>query len=123
MVLILSLYKYKGMALLIRSFLETAVNPQFIRNHYHNALFRWHILGDTNLSKQRDSPYYSNEFFMAIKVVVQEGLMNVASMTTKQWYRTLLENNVTMKQADNNQRVLIPIKTEIRYPNVNWDRS
>ena len=35
--------KYKGMALLIRSFLETAVNPQFIRNHYHNALFRWQV--------------------------------------------------------------------------------
>ena len=31
--------KYKGMALLIRSFLETAVNPKFIQNLYHNALF------------------------------------------------------------------------------------
>ena len=34
--------KYKAQAILIKSFLETALNPKFINNLFHNALYRWH---------------------------------------------------------------------------------
>ena len=114
--------KYKAMALLIRSFLETAINPKFIRNHYHHALYRWHVLGNTELYKPIDSPFYSKEFFSLIRQVSQEGLMNVMHMTTKQWYRMLVENNVLMKVKENNQQELIPTRCEIKMPDVDWDR-
>ena len=32
--------KYKAMSELIRSFLETSINPAFKTNQYHNALYR-----------------------------------------------------------------------------------
>ena len=38
--------KYKALACLIRTFLETAVNPSFQRNLFHSILFRIHVLGD-----------------------------------------------------------------------------
>ena len=52
--------KSKALAILIRSFLETAISPKFIRNQYHNALFKWHVLGDTTISDPCNSPYYSS---------------------------------------------------------------
>ena len=69
------------------------------------------------------SPYYSAEFFDAIKQVVQGGLLNVASMSTKQWHRVLLENNVTMQVTATNQEIWKPVKCEARNPAVLWDRS
>ena len=35
--------KYRAMAELIKSFLDTAINPTFRRNIYHQALFHWHV--------------------------------------------------------------------------------
>ena len=36
--------KYRAMAELIKTFIDTARNPKFIRNLYHQALFDWHVL-------------------------------------------------------------------------------
>ena len=35
--------KYKAMAELIKAFLDTSINPNFIRNIYHRALYDWHV--------------------------------------------------------------------------------
>ena len=115
--------KYKALAILIRSFLETAVNTKFINNLYHNALYRWHVLGDHSLRDPGSSPYYSPNFFSAIKQVVQAGLLNVSTMTTKQWYRVLMEENITMELDAGNKQVWKPVKCEIAHPVVSWDRS
>ena len=49
--------QYKALAILIWSFLETAISPKFINNLYHNALYRWHVLGDKSLTDPGNSPY------------------------------------------------------------------
>ena len=93
--------KIKAQALLIKSFLETVINPEYIKNFFHNALYRWHVLEDFSISDPGNTPYYSQTFFSTIKQVVQEGLLNIPRMTTKQWYQVLLEN----------------------FPDVDWDRT
>ena len=35
--------KYRAMAELIKSFLDTSINPTFRKNVYHQALFSWHV--------------------------------------------------------------------------------
>ena len=35
--------KYKALSLMIRNFLETALNPNFQVNQYHAALYSWHV--------------------------------------------------------------------------------
>jgi hypothetical protein len=100
--------KSKALAILIRSFLETAISPKFIHNQYHTTLFKWHVLRDTSMKDPSNSPFYSLEFYSAIKQVVQEGLLNVANMSTKQWYRVISEKNVTMEDGPAHQQVWIP---------------
>ena len=115
--------KYKAMAILIRSFIESAVDPKFINNLYHNALYRFHVVGDNSLVEPAKSPYYSPEFFNAIKLVSQEGMLNVVTMSTKQWYRVLIENNYTMELDRTRNRIWKPLKCETKHPEVNWERS
>ena len=41
--------KYKAIASLIRSFMETAANPRFRRNYDHEQLYRYHVLEESDL--------------------------------------------------------------------------
>jgi hypothetical protein len=113
--------KYKAMAEQIRSFLETAINPSFITNSYDQALFKWHIEDNRDIPPPKKNPYLSEEIFAHIKEVKSEGLLNVWKMSSGDWYRLLLENNVTMNTGNGN--VLKPCKTEVRNPNVDWEQS
>ena len=94
--------KYKAMAILLRSFIETALGDGFIMNNYHNALFRWHVLGETGISDPGRPPYYSLEFFSALKLALQYG-PQVTNLATKQWYKFLMENNMS-KDLLHNQK-------------------
>ena len=65
--------KSKSTAILIKSFLETAVSAKFTRNSYHHALFKWHVLGHQDLKDPGKSPYYSQHFFSIIKEAIIRG--------------------------------------------------
>ena len=52
--------RIRALALLIRSFLETAVNLYFIHNLFHEMLFRYHVLGEVSLPDPGFTPYYDN---------------------------------------------------------------
>ena len=47
---------------LISTFLQTAINPDFDRNHFHNLLYRQYVLGD-NIEAPKIPPYFAGEFF------------------------------------------------------------
>ena len=69
--------KLKAQAGLIRTFLETASNPNFIRSLYHSLLFRYHVLGETTLPDPGFPPFYSPEFFDKICQVHVNAQLNV----------------------------------------------
>ena len=52
--------KYRAMAELIKSFLDTAINSKFKRNLYHHALYRWHIEDDRDIPNPGKPPYFSD---------------------------------------------------------------
>ena len=87
----------KSLSFFIRSFMETATNPAFIRNLYHEALFN------------------------IILSVKNEGLLNVTTMTSQSWYRVLLENYVTHRVREDGIRELKPCRAELNFPDRNWD--
>ena len=101
--------------------METATNPAFIRNLYHEALFKWHVLGDRSIINPGTTPYYNTEFFNIILSVKNEGLLNVTTMTSKSWYRVLLENNVTHRVREDGSRELKPCRAELNFHDRNWD--
>ena len=63
-----------------------------------------------------------DSFFNHIKEVKQEGLLNIQRLTSGQWYRVLMENNVT-HQVSNSVRELLPSRAETNHTNVDWERT
>ena len=51
-------------------------------------------------------PYYSQEFVNIIKDVKENTPLNPLSMTVKDWYRHLLEKEVTMEVIDDEGRMV-----------------
>ena len=52
----------RARASLISTFLQTAINPEFSRNHYHNFLYRYFVL-EESLPKPDIPPNFSGDFF------------------------------------------------------------
>ena len=59
----LTCIKMKARAALISTFLETAINPKFIRNNYHNCLYRCRILSE-RAPDLKAPPCLDEEFFI-----------------------------------------------------------
>ena len=66
-------------------------------------------------------PYFSITFFNSIRWVKENTPLNVATMTTAQWYRVLLEQEVTMVEAENNTMEYIRSRTELASPGTDWE--
>ena len=49
--------QYKSQAMLIRGFLETAINPKFLHSLYHNSLFSYHVLQQKDILDPNFPPY------------------------------------------------------------------
>ena len=103
--------------MLIRGFLETAINPKFLHSLYHNSLFRYHVLQQKDILDPGSPPHYSQDFFSTIRKVHESSPLNVATMTSSQWYTLLLEDNVTMTTPDETSpRMYSPCRTELTSP-------
>ena len=116
--------RLRAQALLIRSFIETAANPQFRHSLYHEILFRYHVLGEHTLPDPGLSPYYDKDFFATIRHYHLTCPMNINVMTIKQWYSTLLEDTVLKTETEENSPpTLIPVRAETLSPETDWSES
>ena len=106
--------------MLIKSFLETAINDKFSRNLYHKALFKWHVLQDRTFEDPGSPPYYPPAFFSLIRQISMEGTHNLSSMTSSQLYKILLGINITTEFSDLGAREKRQMKPEKLYPEVDW---
>ena len=112
--------KMKALAGLITTFLETACNPKYSQSLYHNNLFRYYVLDDTSILDPGLPPFYSISFFQTIKKIHEESPLNVAVMTEGQWYRILVEQNVTMEQSATGEPKFIVCRLERASPWTDW---
>ena len=85
-------------------------------------VYRYHVDSETDLPDPGFPPYYDQEFFKIIKEVKDKTPLNPIYMTVKEWYKLLLERNVTMRELDQDgSRELIPCKIEERDPSISWN--
>ena len=113
--------KIRALALLIRTFLETSANPTFRHSLYHETLYRYHVLGEVSLPDPGLPPFYSEDFFKTIQHYHVNSPMNIARMSTKEWYRVLLEDQLLMSQpTENNPAQLLPTRVETLSPENDW---
>ena len=115
--------KFRAMAEQIKSFLDTAVNPKFINNLFHRALYDWHIEDIRTIPNPGRPQYYSEEFFSTIRSVKNEGLLRIATLSIGLWYKVLLENFVTMETDADGFTFKKRCKVESEYPDIDWDRT
>jgi hypothetical protein len=114
--------RIKALASLIRTFLETSVNPSFLHNMYRTILFRVYVLQDDSISSPPPMPpYYSVSFFNSFRWVRDNTTLNVATMTTAQWYRVLLELEVTMVDTETNSMEYRKSRSELSSPSTDWE--
>ena len=114
----------KALAHLIASFIQTAAGKRFQTSLFHTWLYRYHVLGETDLPDPGYTPYYSQKFFQEIRKVQEDSPLNPIYMTIKEWYRWLLEKNVIKREVDQEGMLeLIPCKVEEREPDVFWAES
>ena len=112
--------KQRAFASLIFTFLQTAVNPKFRRNHYHQSLYNHYVLG---LSQPAPSipPYFLGEFFPTLRNLKdQEGDLSVIGY--KKIYECLM-NSVLRTQISVDPGVappLLPLRCELAAPNADW---
>ena len=111
----------KSLIGLIATFLQTAANDNFQNSLYHSILYRYYCLLDQTVPELDPPPYYSMQFFNIIRDVVENSPLNPVHMSQKQWYRHLLEKNVTMEVVDAEDR-MVPKKSkaEERDPELDW---
>ena len=113
--------RIRALALLIKTFLETSVNPKFRHSLFHEHLYRYHVMGEQDLPNPGFTPYYDKEFFRLITHYKTHGTLDIATMTIKQWYTVLLEDKLLMSPAtEDSPAVLLPIRPEVRSPDNDW---
>ena len=67
-------------------------------------------------------PYYDLSFFDTIRQVREEGLLNIKTMSSGFWYRSLLETHVT-HQPTGSGNELRPCRIERKHSELDWGRS
>ena len=69
------------------------------------------------------TPYYDKEFFDTILHYKEISTMNISAMSIKQWYSTLMEDQVQMNPANGDHpAALIPVRPENLHPNSDWSQ-
>ena len=107
--------RYKAKASMIRTFLETAIHPSFSHYLYHNLLYRANMLGDETISVS-SPPYFSAQLLDSIKWVEDNTPLNGTTMTTAEWYRVLVEKEITMIEPMDQPGEYIKSKSELASP-------
>ena len=114
----------RAMAMLIHTFIQQAVSPEFKVNQYYENLYKWHVEDNRDFPCPGKPPYYSATFFNLIKDVKNNTPLNVARVTVKQWYQLLLERGVTHTSTNHNEPPqIIPTRLEEKYPGIDLSDS
>ena len=112
--------KQRALAALIFTFLQTAVNPKFRRNYFHETLFRHCVLGES-LPIPSIPPYFLGEFFPTLRSLRQsEG--DLGLITFRKVYEFLMKSVLRTNDADGNAP-LTPLRCEQANPAADWART
>ena len=85
-------------------------------------LYRVNVLGDDTIPSPPLPPYYPDLFFQTIRNVKENTPLNVTTMTTADWYRVLVEQEVTMMEPVNsNTKEFIKSRAELVSVNTDWE--
>ena len=111
----------RAKAALISTFLQTAVNPNFQRDQYHNTLYRRYVL-EEDIPAPAIPPHFRGTFFSDIRALKRE-IGNTETLTFKVIYKFLLKSLLSGDPDEKGEKALLPLKCEAASPNTNWQRT
>ena len=111
----------RAKAALISTFLETAINPKYKRNSYHNFLYRYFVLNE-NFPKPEIPPNFAGDFFPTIRRI-KESPVIIEACTLKQVYDFLMNDVLRVNNDDQSNETLIPLSCELKYPVTDWKKT
>ena len=114
----------RAKAAFISTFLQTAINPKFCRNFYHNYLYQHFIMGE-NFPKPDIPPNFAGDFFPTIRRL-KNSTIDIDDCTLKNVYNFLMTDILRTEQQaqnlndlnndDETDSPLIPLKYETISP-------
>ena len=107
----------RALAYQLNCFLETACNPTFIRNQYHEALLRFHVY-EEDIPEPDIPPVFRGVFFPTLRRLNATPL-TLTRINLKQIYRFLIEEITCVEEES---RTLKPLRAELANPQHQWDR-
>ena len=111
----------RAKAALTATFLQTATNPNFQRDHYHNSLYRHYVL-EEDIPAPAIPPHFRGDFFSIIRDMRRE-MGAVDNLTFRHIYK-FLQNSLLFGEPDvNGEKTLIPLKCEAASPHTDWKRT
>ena len=113
----------RALALLLRTFLERAVNPEFRHSLYASALYRTEVLGEWCGGDVRPSPYYNKVFFDTLRFLHKTSCLDLATASIKQLYSSLQKRVLCTPATDLSPPVLLPVTVETLHTTVNWPNT
>ena len=102
-------------ALIIRSFLETSINPNFKKSFTNTELFLQKVLGEESNFHVEFSPSYNEKFLSLIRIIMKMATSNIGELSLRHIYELILDHNL-LKGLDN---LPIPLYVAITLPWLN----
>ena len=112
--------KQRALAALIFTFLQTAIDPKFRRNYFHETLFKHCVLGES-LPRPPIPPYFMGDFFPTLRSL-RENEGDLSLITFRKIYEFLMKS-VLRSNDDQGNAPLIPLRCEQANPAVEWDKT
>jgi hypothetical protein len=113
----------RALACLARTFLELAVNPQFLHSIYLEDLYRTEVLGEWSGAPVPPSPYYSKDFFDMLRHLHRTSHVPIGTMTIRQLTRALTEQVTHGAATADGPGLLLPVWAERGFPDLDWPRT
>ena len=110
--------KNKSKACLLRTFLEMSVNPDYSHSLFLSCIFRYFISKE-DINCPRLPPYYNDDFFKTI-INARDAGYNIQSMTNRQWYQLLMEEEYSIFDITTEERETIQCRVEVQHPDKDW---
>ena len=108
------------LAMLLKNFLQTAINKDFLQNIYHKYFYDYYV-DNIGIKTPSIPPYYSREFFKEIYEAEKEGY-DTKLLKIKDWYNILIKKYITHHKEDG-EYTLKPTRLEILYSHIDHNNA
>ena len=118
--------RYRAKAALLSTFLQTAINPNFYRNNYHNVMYRKYVLNE-QIEAPKIPQSLAGDFFPILREL-NMAIGGLETVNLKTMYKFLVSEAIRVQDNEDltligEEKRLIPLNCELIHPTNNWPEA